>query len=62
VIPITVTKDYPYVTIASMAINTNDCFVAINGMKLSDGDHITGPGYNAGTEENNELCNSTPAN
>jgi hypothetical protein len=60
VIPITVTKDYPYVTIASMAINTNDCFVAINGMKLSDGDRITGPGYDAGTEENNELCNSIP--
>jgi hypothetical protein len=34
VIPVTVTKDYPYVTIASMAINTNDCFVAINGTEL----------------------------
>jgi hypothetical protein len=60
VIPVTVTKDYPYVTIASMAINTNDCFVAINGVKLSPGDRITGPGYDAGTEVNNELCNSMP--
>jgi hypothetical protein len=60
VIPVTVTKDYPYVTIATMAINTNDCFVAINGMKLSDGDRITGPGYDAGSEANNELCSSMP--
>jgi hypothetical protein len=60
VIPVNITKDYPYVTIASMAINTNDCFVAITGMKLSDGDRITGPGYDAGSEENNELCSSIP--
>jgi hypothetical protein len=50
----------PYVTIAHMAINTNDCFVAINGMKLSQGDRITGPGYDAGTENSNELCSSIP--
>jgi hypothetical protein len=27
---------------------------------LSQGDRITGPGYDAGTEENNELCTSMP--
>ena len=53
-------RDYPYVTLASMAINTNDCFVAINGERLMPGDVIMGPGYDSGTEENNELCSSIP--
>jgi len=59
-IPAYVSDKYPYVTIASMAINTNDCFVAVNGMKLYSGDRITVPGYDSGTEENNELCTSIP--
>ena len=53
-------KDYPYVTVASMAINTNDCFISINGRKLKKGDVFTGVGYDSGTEENNELCTSIP--
>lgn len=52
--------DYPYVTVASMAINTNDCFVSINGVPLKSGDTFTGVGYDAGSEENNENCNSIP--
>ena len=59
-IQVTVTEEYPYVTIASMAINTNDCFVAINGMQLSRGMVLDTPGLDAGTEENNEKCNSIP--
>lgn len=51
---------YPYVTVASMAINTNDCFVSINGMKLEKGDVFTGVGYDSGSEINNELCSSIP--
>lgn len=52
--------DYPYLTIASMAINTNDCFVALNGVKLEPKAVLNAPGYDAGSEENNELCNSIP--
>lgn len=50
---------YPYITVASMAINTNDCFVALNGQKIMN-TVILGPGYDSGTEENNEMCNSIP--
>jgi hypothetical protein len=53
-------RNYPYITIASMAINTNDCFVALNGVFLSPGQIIDVPGYDAGSEVNNELCSSIP--
>lgn len=52
--------NYPYLSIASMAINTNDCFVALNGVKIEAGAVHQGPGYDSGSEENNELCNSIP--
>lgn len=58
-IPVSVPEGYR-VTIASMAINTNDCFVAINGMELSPGMVLDLPGLDAGTEENNEDCSSIP--
>lgn len=51
---------FPYVSLATMAIHTNDAFVAINGRKLMPGDVFTGPAYDAGSEENNELCSSIP--
>ena len=60
VIEIPYDSKYPYVSLATMAINTNDCFVAINGRKLMPGDVFTGPGYDSGSEENNELCSSIP--
>ena len=53
-------RDYPYISIGSMAINTNDCFIALNGVYLSPGQVIDIPGYDAGTEVNNELCSSIP--
>ena len=43
-----------------MAINTNDCFVSLNGVPLKPGDAFTGVGYDSGTEENNESCDSIP--
>eukprot|EP00542_Grammatophora_oceanica_P009844 CAMPEP_0194042220 /NCGR_PEP_ID=MMETSP0009_2-20130614/14015_1 /TAXON_ID=210454 /ORGANISM="Grammatophora oceanica, Strain CCMP 410" /LENGTH=66 /DNA_ID=CAMNT_0038685979 /DNA_START=1 /DNA_END=197 /DNA_ORIENTATION=- len=36
------------ISIASMAVGTNDAFVAINSQELSDGDVIYGSGYDAG--------------
>uniref|UniRef100_A0A7S3Z8Z6 Spondin domain-containing protein n=1 Tax=Lotharella globosa TaxID=91324 RepID=A0A7S3Z8Z6_9EUKA len=47
-------------TIASMAINTNDCYVALNGVEVKDGDILKLDGLDAGTEENNELCRFIP--
>lgn len=51
---------YPYLTIASMAINTNDCFVALNGVKLEPKAVFESPGFDSGSEENNEDCGSIP--
>ena len=52
---VTTTFSYPYVSFASMAINTNDCFVALNGVYLSPGQSIEVPGYDAGTEVNDPM-------
>lgn len=57
-IEVDVSKRYPLVTIASMAINTNDAFVALNGVELESGMVYDMPGLDAGSEENNGLCNS----
>jgi hypothetical protein len=57
---VTVSSDYPYVSMASMAVNTNDCFVGFAGMMLEPGMSFTTPGYDSGTEENNENCDSVP--
>ena len=59
-ITIPINSNYPYITIASMAVNTNDCFVALNGIRVRTGDIINAPGYDAGSEENDELCSSIP--
>lgn len=59
-ITVRVSDDYPLVTIASMAVNTNDCFVALNGSYLMDGAVLDTPGLDAGSEENNEMCSSIP--
>jgi len=57
---VTTTAQFPLVSIASMAVNTNDCFVGFNRMRLFDGQVITTPGYDSGTEANNELCVNVP--
>eukprot|EP00543_Licmophora_paradoxa_P010039 CAMPEP_0202467892 /NCGR_PEP_ID=MMETSP1360-20130828/73630_1 /ASSEMBLY_ACC=CAM_ASM_000848 /TAXON_ID=515479 /ORGANISM="Licmophora paradoxa, Strain CCMP2313" /LENGTH=219 /DNA_ID=CAMNT_0049092605 /DNA_START=229 /DNA_END=884 /DNA_ORIENTATION=+ len=59
-ITVEVNDRYPLVTIASMAINTNDCFVSINGAVLNDGMILDTPGLDAGSEENNERCSLIP--
>lgn len=60
VIKVTISEEFPLVTIATMALNTNDCFVSINGLKLTPGMTLDLPGLDAGVEENNELCTSIP--
>ncbi|CAK8989606.1 Cyclin-dependent kinase F-4 (CDKF [Durusdinium trenchii] len=59
-ITVEVNSEFDLVTIASMAINTNDCFVAINGMKLYSGAKLTLPGLDSGSEANNERCPYIP--
>lgn len=59
-IEVEVSEEYPLVTIATMAINTNDCFTALNGAMLYPGQVLDLPGLDAGSEENNENCNSIP--
>lgn len=54
------TRRYPFLTFASMAMNTNDGFIAVNGARIFPGLTITGPCYDAGTEVNNENCTSIP--
>ena len=57
---------FEHISLASMAMNTNDCFVAINGehIAIPDGAKKTQvfelAGLDAGSEENNELCSSIP--
>lgn len=55
-----INRNFPYVSFASMAVNTNDCFVGINSQFLYRSQTISVPGYDSGTEENNELCSSIP--
>lgn len=59
-IEVEVSLEYPLVTIATMAINTNDCFVSLNGAYLYGGQVLDLPGLDAGSEENNEDCGSIP--
>jgi len=59
-IMVEVSEGYPLVTVASMAINTNDGFVALNGVEVRAGLVIDEPGLDAGSEENNEDCDSIP--
>lgn len=54
------TYDMRYLSMVSMAVNTNDCFVGFNAVPLIDGKQFYTPGYDAGSEENNELCSRIP--
>lgn len=57
---ITVNRKFPLVSMATMAVNTNDCFVGFAHTRLVPGTSFTLPGLDAGTEENNESCTSIP--
>ena len=58
--PVMMTMDHPYVSFATMALNTNDCFVGSAGIMVKDGMDFFLVELDAGTEENNELCSSIP--
>lgn len=52
-----------HISVASMLIPTNDGFFAISGVRGPRGIHtlsLSSPAYDAGTEENDELCVSIP--
>jgi len=50
------------ITVASMLLPTNDGFFALNGVKAPKRGSVTyySPGYDAGSELNDELCSSIP--
>jgi hypothetical protein len=51
---------HPFISLASMAINTNDCFAGFNRIFPSSGLRIDSPGYDSGSETNDELCINIP--
>ncbi len=56
-------KGAKYISLASMMLPTNDGFIALNGVKAPRGrQQVTylSPGYDAGTETNDELCANIP--
>jgi len=57
-----ITTEFPMLTIASMAVNTNDCFVSLNAQQiLGEGRLVLlRPGLDAGTEVNDEDCANIP--
>lgn len=64
---VTVTVDAPnnqgQVSLASMMLPTNDGFIALNGVEAPRKHHsisYKSPGYDAGSEPNDELCISIP--
>lgn len=58
------TKKFNYVSVASMLLPTNDGFVALNGVKGPKHKKQTKsrmlPGFDAGSENNDELCANIP--
>ena len=50
------------ITVAAMMLPTNDGFIALNGVKAPRRGSVTyySPGYDAGSEPNDELCISIP--
>eukprot|EP00954_Amorphochlora_amoebiformis_P030303 1394453-Amorphochlora_amoeboformis.AAC.2 len=48
-------------SLATMAVNTNDAFVSLNGVEVNpEGSTFYLPGLDAGSEDNNELCSFIP--
>ncbi len=57
------TGGFHYISLAAMMIPTNDGFIALNGVKAPRGHRsvmYVSPGYDAGTEINDELCANIP--
>ena len=69
---IAVNQKHPYVSLAVMGVNTNDMFVGFSGVRLIEEKNglltktelaetrLFSPGYDAGTEENDENCANIP--
>ena len=57
---VTVSPRFRLFSFVSMIINTNDGFVGATSVPLKHGLTFTVPAYDAGSEENNELCVSIP--
>jgi len=60
---INIDAEEDYLSLGTMAINTNDCFVALNGVRVgshASGDDFDLAGLDAGSEVNNELCSFIP--
>lgn len=56
-------RDFHYLSLASMLLPTNDGFISLNGVKGPRGNKSVmyiSPGYDAGTEINDELCEKIP--
>jgi len=55
-------KGAKHISIASMMLPTNDGFIALNGVKAPKKGSVTyySPGYDAGTEINDEDCGNIP--
>ncbi len=52
---------FNHLTVAAMLLPTNDGVIALNGMKLSKrSQSVMVPGYDAGSELNDELCANIP--
>jgi hypothetical protein len=51
-----------YISVASMMLPTNDGFIGLNSVEVSKRGSMTfySPGYDAGTEANDELCANIP--
>lgn len=54
--------DHHYVSLVGMLVTTNDGFYGVSGVRIPTFGHrgTTSPAYDAGTEENNELCANIP--
>lgn len=57
-------RDHRFISAASMVLPTNDAFIALNGVRLPSTKNtpkiVYSPAYDAGSEENDELCDSIP--
>ena len=56
-------EDFNYVSVVSMMLPTNDGFIAVNGVKGPKGkkmSNVMSPGYDAGSETNDQLLTSIP--
>ena len=56
---------YDHISVAAMLVPTNDAFFAVNGVEGPKGNKtfvVMSPAYDAGTEENDEVCPAVPPN